>query len=180
MSLFNMFLTEVLMNTKTETSDLKWTIFSTAKPEVRNPSFHHVICITNGLCGDWGFLASSCSFVTSDIKEFLIWLVTDRIKAGQSECGIQSILEADALIYPINLEVERTGCPPVSNTAARKRHIYNWISWRVVARVFLPAASATETAQLTDVSEGRRLQWRRRGDFWTWAEILNKCVGAFH
>uniref|UniRef100_A0A672GU70 receptor protein-tyrosine kinase n=1 Tax=Salarias fasciatus TaxID=181472 RepID=A0A672GU70_SALFA len=30
---------EVLMNTKTETSDLKWTIFSRAKPEVRNPGF---------------------------------------------------------------------------------------------------------------------------------------------
>lgn len=30
-------LTEVLMNTKTETSDLKWTIFSHAKPEVCNP-----------------------------------------------------------------------------------------------------------------------------------------------
>lgn len=39
MFLFNIFLTEVLMNTKTETSDLKWTIFSTAKPEVRNPRF---------------------------------------------------------------------------------------------------------------------------------------------
>lgn len=26
------------MNTKTETSDLKWTIFSNAKTEVRNPS----------------------------------------------------------------------------------------------------------------------------------------------
>lgn len=33
------FLTEVLMNTKTETSDLKWTIYSTARPEVRNPGF---------------------------------------------------------------------------------------------------------------------------------------------
>lgn len=28
---------EVLMNTKTETSDLKWTIYSTSKPEVCNP-----------------------------------------------------------------------------------------------------------------------------------------------
>ncbi len=36
--LFHLFFTEVLMNTKTETSDLKWTIFSNAKPEVRNPS----------------------------------------------------------------------------------------------------------------------------------------------
>lgn len=27
------------MNTKTETSDLKWTVFSRAKPEVRNPGF---------------------------------------------------------------------------------------------------------------------------------------------
>lgn len=47
------------MNTKTETSDLKWTIFSTAKPEVRNPSFHRVIYITNTDCvaaGDFCWL----------------------------------------------------------------------------------------------------------------------------
>ncbi len=35
------------MNTKTETSDLKWTVFSNAKPAVRYLELHHVICITN-------------------------------------------------------------------------------------------------------------------------------------
>lgn len=113
------------MNTKTETSDLKWTIFSTAKPEVRNPSFRRVICITNTDCvAARGFLlASSCSFVTLDIKEFLIRLLTDRIRADWSDRGIQSELEADALICSVNLEVEVTGCAFFfcCDSAARKK-----------------------------------------------------------
>lgn len=36
--LFHLFLTEVLMNTKTETADLKWTVFPNTKPEVSNSS----------------------------------------------------------------------------------------------------------------------------------------------
>lgn len=55
-------------------------------------------------------LASSCSFVTLDIKEFLIRLLTDRIRADWSDRGIQSEWEADALICSVNLEVEVTGC----------------------------------------------------------------------
>lgn len=35
------------MNTKTETSDLKWTTFSLARPEVRNPSLRRVVCVTD-------------------------------------------------------------------------------------------------------------------------------------
>lgn len=35
------------MNTKTETSDLKWTTFSPARPEVRNASLRRVVCIAD-------------------------------------------------------------------------------------------------------------------------------------
>lgn len=38
------------MNTKTETSDLKWTIYSTARPEVRKSRLLRVICITDTDC----------------------------------------------------------------------------------------------------------------------------------
>lgn len=61
----NIFLTEVLMNTKTETSDLKWTIFSTAKPEVRNPSFTMLsVLLTRTVwwLGIFGFQLFLCYF----------------------------------------------------------------------------------------------------------------------
>lgn len=81
------------MNTKTETSDLKWTTFSPARPEVRNPSLRCVVCITDtdraATSGDF-LSASSCSFVTLDIKELLIWRLTDRIRAERHGRGIRT------------------------------------------------------------------------------------------
>lgn len=56
-------------------------------------------------------LASSCSFVTLDIKESLILPITDRIKEKQGELAIRAILEADALMRSINLEAEVTSSP---------------------------------------------------------------------
>lgn len=94
------------MNTKTETSDLKWTTFSLARPEVRNPSLRRVVCITDtdraATAGDF-LSASSCSFVTLDIKELLIWRLTDRIRAERRGRGIGGEWEADALISSVKL-----------------------------------------------------------------------------
>lgn len=59
------FSTEVLMNTKTETSDLKWTIFSRAKPEVCNPSFTMLsvfLTQTSWWLGIFGFQLFLCYF----------------------------------------------------------------------------------------------------------------------
>lgn len=109
MFLFNLFLTEVLMNTKTETSDLKWTIFSTAKPEVRNPSFSMLsVLLTRTMwwLGIFGFQLFLCYFGYKRVPYIAgNW----QNKEDQCECGIPSILKADALIYPINPGDEVTG-----------------------------------------------------------------------
>ena len=62
---FLIFFTEVLMNTKTETSDIKWTIFSRTKAEVCNPSFTVLsvfLTQTSWWMGIFGFQLFLCYF----------------------------------------------------------------------------------------------------------------------
>lgn len=144
------------MNTKTETSDLKWTIFSTAKPEVHNPSFTMLsVLLTRTMwwLGIFGFQLFLCYFGYKRVP----YTAGNWQNKGRPEWLWDSkYIESRCFDIPHQPWSWSHWQPTVLNTAARKRHICNLISWWVVARVFLPAASVTKTAQLTDVSEGRR------------------------
>lgn len=91
--------TEVLMNTKSETSDLKWTIFSRARPEVCNLSFSmlsvfltQTSMVTGGI---FGFQLCLCYFGYERVP----YMAGNWQKKGNTRANVGfGRLKADALI----------------------------------------------------------------------------------
>lgn len=119
-------------------------------------------------------MAFGCSFVTLLINKTLIWQPSDRIKKTLHWLRRLSLLKADALIYPHQRWSHSDWLPTILVPAARKRHICNSISWRVVTAVFLvirtaPLAHGSEEKQ--SPTNAGRPDFRGRTDktcLWFW------------